>query len=111
MRARRNNMIYSIFREGIYRHECLGIFTDLDIAICVAMNEAVMEPDNYHSIEVRPFELNMPTPKSIKTALPSSYVECDAPLSYRRDTVLAMEQLVCFPHVFNSLKESQDANI
>lgn len=53
---------YALFREGVYRHECGGIFTDLDQARDAIKILRAKEPDNYHTWECVPFEPNKITP-------------------------------------------------
>lgn len=54
--------LYAVFREGVQRHECGGIFDTLDAAKSAARSLIVLEPDDYHSYCVVPFVLNETTP-------------------------------------------------
>lgn len=54
--------VYAVFRTGIYRHECLGIFSMQAGAILCAEEAATHEPDPRHGFEVVPFEVNERTP-------------------------------------------------
>ena len=50
------DLLYVITREGVYRHEILGVFSDKQKAIesaSIAINE---EKDNYHEIHVGTIE-------------------------------------------------------
>ncbi len=51
-------IVFAVFREGVYRHECLGVYTDRDPAVDRALAVARAEPDGYHEIHVRGFVLN-----------------------------------------------------
>lgn len=50
--------VYAIFREAVCRHECGGIFADLDRAKREAERLACEDGDSHHSYEVVPFELD-----------------------------------------------------
>lgn len=54
--------LYAVFKQGAYRHECLGIFDDDLEAKVVAEHAATTGSDHYHRFEVVPFELNKRTP-------------------------------------------------
>lgn len=56
--------VYAVFKGGIYRHECLGIFDDPTVAEGVADKAALLDPDHYHRYEVVPFEMDIITPLS-----------------------------------------------
>ncbi len=56
--------LYLVFKEGTYRHECLGVFDSRMVAMQTAMSAAITDEDDYHSYSVVPFELNTVTPKS-----------------------------------------------
>ena len=67
--------VYAVFREGVYRHECGGVFSTLDLAKAAADTLADREPDNYHGFDVVPFELD-----TVGTELPANeaYIHADA---------------------------------
>ena len=44
--------VYVITREGIYRHEILGVFTSLEEAVEIAEKEIMVEKDGYHDIHI-----------------------------------------------------------
>lgn len=50
--------VYCVFREGVYRHECGGVFDTLAAAIDAADWFADNDNDSYHSYNVSPFEMN-----------------------------------------------------
>lgn len=52
--------VYAVFKEGIYRHECAGVFSVLERAKQVAA-ECLERGDGHHSFEVVPFEVDAPT--------------------------------------------------
>ncbi len=53
--------VYAVFREGVYRHECGGIFSSQEAAIDAAKSFAELEPDSWHHFEVMPFDLDART--------------------------------------------------
>lgn len=54
-------ILYVVFRQGVYRHECGGVFDTLVKAEEAASGLAEEDSDNYHTYEVRPFVLNLAT--------------------------------------------------
>ena len=50
--------VFAVFKQGVYRHECGGIFSTLDEAIKCARALAENDRDEYHSYEVLPFEVD-----------------------------------------------------
>ena len=54
--------VFAVFRQGVYRHECGGIFTTLERAVEVAQARAEADVDSYHSYTVVPFTLDTATP-------------------------------------------------
>ena len=53
--------VFLVFKEGVYRHECGGVFTSLDVAKRQAIKLTIAERDDYHQIHVMPFEIDTPT--------------------------------------------------
>jgi len=51
--------VYAVFREAVYRHECLGVFSTLEKAKGTADAEAAIESDDRHDIVIYPFELDV----------------------------------------------------
>jgi hypothetical protein len=51
---------YILIRKGVYRHEILGIYEDLDIAIHEAKQALEREEDDYHNICLCSAEINKP---------------------------------------------------
>ena len=51
--------LYAVFKEGLYSHECVGIFDSLEVAQDVAVRAISMEPDDYHTYDIVPFTLNV----------------------------------------------------
>jgi hypothetical protein len=47
--------VYAVHREGVYRHECCGIFRALDHAREVA--QVLATGDDYHDFEVYEYEV------------------------------------------------------
>ncbi len=66
--------LYLVFKEGAYRHECLGAFDSRMVAMQTAMSASITDVDDYHSYSVVPFELNTVTPK-IGASVWSAYDE------------------------------------
>lgn len=50
--------VFAVFREGIYRHECGGVFSTLGAAKACALELARTDGDDYHTYEVVPFVLD-----------------------------------------------------
>lgn len=53
---------YAVFRQGVYRHECGGIFSTEALAQATANALAGGDVDGYHTYEVVPFAMDEPTP-------------------------------------------------
>lgn len=53
--------LFAVFREGVYRQECGGIFSSFDAAVSATTELITNEPDDYHSYVVMPFELDATT--------------------------------------------------
>ena len=53
--------VYAVFKYAIYRHQCGGIFTSLDLATQAAISLRDGEIDSHHSYEVVPFVLDEKT--------------------------------------------------
>jgi len=51
--------VYAVFREGVYRHECGGIFSTEELALKAANELLASEPDDYHEYVVVPFVLDV----------------------------------------------------
>ena len=47
--------LYAVFQEGVYRHECGGIFTTEAKALATAKKLATGDRDSYHEYAVVPF--------------------------------------------------------
>ena len=57
--------IYAVFKAGVYRHECGGLFSTEKNAIDAARILAQAEPDDYHHFQIVPFELDVQTPRDV----------------------------------------------
>ena len=55
--------LYSVFKTGVYRHECAGVFSTLDMAEAAAQRCIAGERDDYHTYVVVEFELDTQTPQ------------------------------------------------
>lgn len=53
--------LFIVHKKGVYRHECGGVFSSLDLAIssCNKLHEG--DRDSYHAYEVRAHELDAAT--------------------------------------------------
>lgn len=51
--------VYAVFREGIYRHECVGVFSSQERAEDAARAVVAVERDSYHTYRVYPYELDV----------------------------------------------------
>ena len=52
--------VFAVFKNGVYRHECGGVFDSLEKATEAAEMFRDGERDDHHSYEVVGFELNTP---------------------------------------------------
>ena len=53
--------VYVVTMEGVYRHNIMGVFQELEFAKNVAINAIKEEKDDYHCFEVREFDVGVPT--------------------------------------------------
>ncbi len=53
--------LFAVFKEGVLRHECGGIFDSLDLATAAAEMLLAGERDGYHDYFIVPFSLNQVT--------------------------------------------------
>jgi len=51
-------MIYLVIKEGVYRHEVVGLYDSEDSAKGEAMRFIMAEPDDYHAVVVCKGPLN-----------------------------------------------------
>jgi len=51
-------IVYAVFKQGVYRHECGGIFKTKDGAIAAAKSLADGDNDDYHDYTVIPFVID-----------------------------------------------------
>jgi hypothetical protein len=50
--------IFAVSREGVYRHEIVGVYDDIELAIERGVNAAKEEWDDYHHFDVLEYTLN-----------------------------------------------------
>ncbi len=50
--------VFAVFRRGVYRHECGGVFTSYEAAYKAATDYLQGEPDDYHHYEILVIPLN-----------------------------------------------------
>jgi len=50
--------LFCVFQEGVYRHECVGVFGSIEKAKDAANRIAAADSDDYHSYDVFDFTLN-----------------------------------------------------
>ena len=65
--------LYIVFKYGIYRHECGGVYNSEGAAIDAARKLKELEVDDYHDFEVVPFLLNE-VPESINSGFFSTKI-------------------------------------
>ncbi len=53
--------LFAVSREGVYRHEIVGIYDDVEFAIERGVNSSKEEKDDYHHFEVLEFMINEDT--------------------------------------------------
>jgi len=68
-------ILFAVFRQGQYRHECGGIFDSPAAAGDAARALAAGDTDDHHDYWVVPFTLNEPTPVAVDDYVPS----CSSP--------------------------------
>ncbi len=79
--------VYCVFREGVYRHECCGVFAELDQAIGCANVFADDDNDAYHLYAVFPFDFGATVPRD-GYRLSSRSVRCfESPTIYEPDPI------------------------
>lgn len=50
--------VFAVFRNGVYRHECHGVYSTQVLAEGAMQKAREMETDSYHEFDVVPFELD-----------------------------------------------------
>lgn len=89
-------IVYAVFQEGVYRHDCAGIFSTEELAREHAIAVTVADTDDYHAYDVVPFPLDErfnPNPP-FWMARGNSSVEAKPIASYRQqDNGLAKDLL------------------
>jgi len=53
--------VFAVFKVGVYRHECGGLFGTFEQAVTAAKQLAEGDRDEYHEYEVVPFVVNEAT--------------------------------------------------
>jgi hypothetical protein len=51
-------VVYTVFQEGVYRHDCEGVFDTLEAAVAAADAIAAADRDDNHDYVVVPWALN-----------------------------------------------------
>ena len=59
--------LFLVFKEGVYRHECGGVFSTLEKAETAAKDFLSGEIDDYHKYDIVPFDLDVQTLQNIVT--------------------------------------------
>lgn len=54
--------VFAVFREGVYRHQCGGVFSSREAAICVADKLAANDVDDWHTYDVVPYTIDSASP-------------------------------------------------
>lgn len=65
--------VYLVFKTGVYRHECGGVFSTLERAREAAQKFLDGEPDAYHDYEISKFTLDVPTEQTPKSGKPNAH--------------------------------------
>lgn len=60
----RVHTVYVVFKQGIYRHECGGVFLTVSEAEAAALTLLAGEPDDYHYYTIVPFIVGVRTPQT-----------------------------------------------
>ena len=55
---RRLSSVHVILKEGVYRHECCGVFSTLELADAAEKQLLAEESDTYHNFLLIPFEVD-----------------------------------------------------
>ena len=53
--------VYIVTMQGVYRHNIMGVYRQLDVAKAAAIIAIKAEEDNYHRFDVREFRVDMAT--------------------------------------------------
>jgi len=53
-----SNPLYAVTKEGVYRHEIMGVYNDFNLAVNRAIDCMNSERDNWHQFDVLYFYLN-----------------------------------------------------
>ena len=53
--------VFIVTKQGVYRHEIMGVFQDLEFAKNVAIDCIKAEHDDYHDFHVIQFDVGAPT--------------------------------------------------
>lgn len=77
-------IVFVILKEGVYRHECCGVYSAEEIAIESARALANNDSDNYHSYIVIPFTVNH-VPRTIEGYY-NSINEPDSIFEYKKES-------------------------
>lgn len=56
-----STQLFVVFRLGVYRHQCGGVFSTQDLAETAAKALLAGEKDDYHQYQVVPFVLDQQT--------------------------------------------------
>lgn len=84
--------LFAVFREGVYRHQCGGIFSTKDDAIACAKHLAASDSDAYHTYEVLPFVLDQRLPIE-PASKPPGYWHSGSPDILEADAIYTCRQL------------------
>jgi hypothetical protein len=52
--------LFAVFKSGVYRHECFGIYSTSEAAVERAKEVAAADIDDHHDYEVWPYTLDAP---------------------------------------------------
>lgn len=101
--------VYAVFCEGVYRHECIGVFFDEAAAKNAADAAARADNDSYHRYSVVPFTPNVGNLPAGK--MHTMIFEPDAIYSVEKNTVdLVPKASTPCPVDFDALRAQADAD-
>jgi hypothetical protein len=72
--------LFAVFQQGVYRHECGGIFSTEEKAKDAATRLAMYDCDSYHRYEVYPFNLDRVTAVEELPAKFTAYIDEPRPI-------------------------------
>lgn len=72
-------IVYAVFKQGIYRHECGGVFLTKEKALSAAKDYALNDCDDYHQYAVIEFVADRRSKQSLIDPMFASGGDIDEP--------------------------------